>query len=446
MNFLELSPRLCSAITALAILCVCPLAQAQTESVIYSFPGGTDGQYPVASVAVDSSGNLYGTTASGGYFSCLGIGCGVAWELAPASGGWDFTSIHLFEGGVDGAQPLAGFILDAHGNLYGTTGEGGSDNDCADLGPGCGTVIEFARSSKGWVEKTLATFNGPGTGWYPLANLIMDAAGNLYGTTEYGGSSNFCNGDAGGCGIVFRLSPKSGGGWTETVLHVFRSTAKGTGGYLPFSGVALDAAGNLYGTALVGGPSTLCGNFGCGVLYKLAPTATGPWTETVLHTFSGGADGGLPWGGVILDAKSNLYGTAHLGGDLSACDGLGCGTVYELSPQTNGSWHFQVLHTFEGTDGNAPAASLIFDSQGRLLGTTVLGGDVDCDGGCGTVFRLSHSSKGWDETVLHAFTGYPDGSQPYAAVTEDAAGNIFGTTQYGGVSGGCCGTVFEIKP
>ena len=186
---------------------------------------------------------------------------------------------------MDGAQPLAGFILDAHGNLYGTTGEGGSDNDCADLGPGCGTVIEFARSSKGWVEKTLATFNGPGTGWYPLANLIMDAAGNLYGTTEYGGSSNFCNGDAGGCGIVFRLSPKSGGGWTETVLHVFRSTAKGTGGYLPFSGVALDAAGNLYGTALVGGPSTLCGNFGCGVLYKLAPTATGPWRKPCCTIF-----------------------------------------------------------------------------------------------------------------------------------------------------------------
>jgi uncharacterized repeat protein (TIGR03803 family) len=448
VNPLRISYLLWAALAAIAIVCTGAPAQAQTESVVYSFLGESDGQYPVDSLALDSGGNLYGTTSSGGYDPCLGIGCGAAWELSPSSGGWAFTSIHIFGGGRDGAQPLAGFILDARGNLYGTTGLGGNDTDCVALGPGCGAVIEFSHTPDGWVEKTLATFNGPGSGWYPLANLTMDSAGNLYGTTEYGGSSNFCNGDAGGCGIVFRLSPKTGGGWTETVLHVFHSAPLGSDGYLPFSGVTLDAAGNLYGTTLNGGSSTLCAGFGCGIVYKLTPTATGPWKETVLHTFADGPDGAGPWGGVILDSKGNLYGTVQDGGDLSVCNGIGCGAVFELSPLSNGTWRFQVLHTFEGPDGTTPVAGLTFDSQGNLLGTTHLGGDLTCKNGagCGTVFRLSHSSTGWNETTLHAFTGYPDGSQPFASVTEDSSGNIFGTTLYGGVTSTCCGTVFEIKP
>lgn len=423
-------------------------AHAQTESVIYSFIGGSDGQYPVDSLAIDPSGNLYGTTSSGGYDPCLGIGCGAAWELSPTSGGWGFTLIHDFVGGRDGAQPLAGFILDGAGNLYGTTGLGGNDTACVNFGPGCGTVIEFSPTANGWTEKTLATFNGPNTGWYPLANLTMDAAGNLYGTTEYGGSSDYCNGDTGGCGIVFRLSPKAGGGWTETVLHVFHSSTHAAGGLLPFSGVTLDAAGNLYGTTYSGGPSTLCVGFGCGVVYKLTPTATGPWKETVLHTFTGGADGAVIWGGVIFDASGNLYGTAQQGGDLSACTPVGCGTVFELSPQSNGQWRFHLLHTFARSDGSAPSAGLIFDAQGNLVGTTALGGDLTCNNGngCGTVFRLSPSSSGWQQTVLHAFSGSPDGARPYASVVEDASGNIFGTTQEGGLSSVCCGTVFEIKP
>lgn len=442
-------PHLFGAALALAAITLSTAvsSHAQTESVVYSFIGGSDGQYPVDSLAVDPAGNLYGTTSSGGYDPCLGIGCGAAWELSPTAGGWAFTLIHDFVGGRDGAQPLAGFVLDKAGNFYGTTGEGGNDHTCVSLGPGCGTVIEFSRTANGWVEKTLATLNGPGTGWYPLANLTMDAAGNLYGTTEYGGSSDFCNGDAGGCGIVFRLSPKAGG-WTETVLFVFHSSPQGAGGYLPFSGVALDADGNLYGTTYNGGSATRCSGFGCGVVYKLTPTATGPWKETVLHTFVDGPDGAIPAGGVILDSKGNLYGTAEEGGDLTACGALGCGTVFELSPQSNGAWHFQVLHKFERADGSAPIAALIFDSQGNLIGTTALGGDLNCNNGsgCGTVFRLSPSSAGWQETVLHAFTGYPDGSQPFASVIEDSSGNLFGTTQYGGLTSLCCGTVFEIKP
>jgi uncharacterized repeat protein (TIGR03803 family) len=423
-------------------------AEAQTESVVYSFIGGSDGQYPTDSPAIDPSGNLYGTTSSGGYDPCLGIGCGAAWELSPTSGGWAFTLIHDFVGGRDGAQPLAGFILDAAGNLYGTTGDGGNDNACVALGPGCGAVIEFSPTATGWTETTLATFDGPHTGWYPLANLTRDAAGNLYGTTEYGGSSDYCNGTTGGCGIVFRLSPKAGGGWTETVLHVFHSSTHAANGFLPFSGVTLDASGNLYGTTLVGGPSTLCTGFGCGVVYKLTRTANGSWNETVLHTFRGGPDGAYPWGGVIFDSNGNLYGTAQQGGDLSACTPDGCGTVFELSPQSNGSWHFQVLHTFERSDGSAPSAGLVFDSQGHLVGTTALGGDLTCNtgSGCGTVFRLSPSSTGWQETVLHAFSGFSDGAKPYASVLEDASGNIFGTTLEGGLTSQCCGTVFEIKP
>jgi hypothetical protein len=446
MTHNKLSAILSLALAAIAITCT-PRTQAQTESIVYSFLGGSDGQYPVDSLAVDSAGNLYGTTSSGGYLPCLGIGCGAAWELSPTSGGWAFTLIHDFVGGPDGAQPLAGFILDAAGNLYGTTGLGGNDNYCVVFGPGCGAVVEFSHTAKGWNEKTLVTFNGPGTGWYPLANLTMDAAGNLYGTTEYGGSSAFCNGSNDGCGIVFKVSPNGSGGWTETVLHRFRPGAHPAEGYLPFSGVTIDAAGNLYGTTLVGGSYAACPGSGCGVVYKLTPTATGPWKETVLHTFTGGSDGAYPWGGVILGSNGNLYGAATQGGDLPDCNhGRGCGTIFELSPQSNGTWHFQVLHMLEFNEGNGPEAGLTFDSQGNLLGTTVVGGDLTCNNGagCGTVFRLSPSSSGWQATVLHAFTESPDGAKPYASVVEDSSGNIFGTTTEGGLKG--LGTVFEIKP
>jgi uncharacterized repeat protein (TIGR03803 family) len=274
----------------------------------------------------------------------------------------------------------------------------------------------------------------------------MDTAGNLYGTTEYGGSTDFCNGENGGCGVVFKLSPNPTGGWTETVLHVFHSYSGD--GYVPFSGVALDTAGNLYGTTYKGGPSNHCNGFGCGIVYKLSPTSNGAWTETILHSFSEGSDGAVPAAGVAFDSSGNLYGAALAGGNHTACSPSGCGTIFQMSPKSNGSWSFHVIHAFAVSDGEEPWGTPVLDAAGNLYGTTLVGGNLTCNSGfgCGTVFKMSPSSAGWQFTTLHNFTNTPDGFAPFAGVTLDASGNIFGTTQYGGSTTLCCGTVFEIKP
>jgi uncharacterized repeat protein (TIGR03803 family) len=335
--------------------------------------------------------------------------------------------------------------FDSAGNLYATTGLGGILHDCPALGPGCGTVDEFSPNSDGtWTEQTLAEFNGPGTGWYPLDAVVMDAAGNLYGTTEYGGSSDYCNGENGGCGEVFKLSPNSSGGWTETVLHVFHSGANSAGGFVPFNGVVLDAAGNLYGTTYKGGSSIHCGS-GCGVVYKLSPNSDGTWTETVLHTFTEALDGSNPYGGLTFDSKGNLYGAASTGGGSTACGLAGCGTIFQMSPKSNGTWSFHVIHSFILSDGAGPWGTPVLGAKGNLYGTTQVGGNLTCNktAGCGTVFKMSPSSSGWTFTMLHAFTNSPDGFHPYGAVTLDASGNIFGTTVEGGLG---LGTVYEIKP
>jgi uncharacterized repeat protein (TIGR03803 family) len=449
-----MSKTLCASLVTAVILAGMTLpfvATAQTsETVIHQFTGADgDGQYPVSSVVLDAAGNVYGTTASGGQNTCLDIGCGVAFELSSSSAGWTYSLVHTFLGGTDGGQPLAGMIFDSAGNLYATTGVGGDDHDCPALGPGCGTVDEFTPSTNGtWTEKTLVEFNGAGTGWYPLGPVVMDAAGNLYGTTEYGGSSDFCNGENGGCGIVFKLSPNAGGGWTETVLHVFHSYAGGAGGYVPFSGVVLDAAGNLYGTTAKGGSSIHCNGFGCGVVYKLSPNSDGSWTETVLHSFTEGLDGGLPFAGVAFDSKGNLYGAAYIGGTPSLCSPTGCGTIFQMSPKADGAWSFHVIHSFTGSDGSNPWGTPVIDAHGNLYGTTLIGGGSTCNRGygCGTVFKMAPSSSGtgWQFTMLHAFGNPPDGAQPFGGVAIDASGNIFGTTQYGGLGTVCCGTVFEI--
>jgi uncharacterized repeat protein (TIGR03803 family) len=435
------------SITAIT-LSLCVAAHAQTESVLYIFGGGGDGQYPSGTVAVDAKGNVYGTVSSGGESSCEGIGCGVLYELSPSSNSWTYSQVWGYQG-PDGDLPLGGVYLSSAGNLYATTNIGGNFSYCTLFDTGCGTVGRFSPSSDGtWTQQTLLEFTGPGNGSYPLANVFLDKAGNLYGTTEYGGSSDYCNGAYSGCGVVFKLSPDGNGEWTESVLYVFQSGKQGRGrGFLPWSGVVVDSAGNVYGTTSSGGIVTDC-IIGCGVVYKLSPTGTGAWTYSVIYEFTGKSDGAYPIGGVILGPKGNLYGAAQQAGDLSACNGQGCGTVYELSPRANGSWQFQLLHTFSQTDGDGPSGTLTFDRKGNLYGTTLTGGDLSCSGGygCGTVFRLSPSSKGWQLATLHAFNNPPDGALPSAGVTLDASGNIFGETQYGGLTSLCCGTVFEIKP
>ncbi|MGA2904008.1 MAG: choice-of-anchor tandem repeat GloVer-containing protein [Candidatus Korobacteraceae bacterium] len=231
---------------------------------------------------------------------------------------WNEKVLHSFNNnGVDGAEPYAGLIFDAAGNLYGTTGNGGVNAG--------GTVLELTPAGGGnWAETVLYSFCSQTNctdGANPSASLIFDAAGNLYSTTDAGGTY--------GDGTVFELTPTAGGGWTEQVLHSFNNN--GTDGAYPYAGLIFDATGNLYGTTLNGG-TYQCVDEGCGTVFELTPTAGGGWTEQVLHNFGNGTDGFWPYAGLILDAAGNLYGTTQLGGTGGNCGGYGCGTVFELTP------------------------------------------------------------------------------------------------------------------
>jgi uncharacterized repeat protein (TIGR03803 family) len=301
-----------------------------------------------------------------------------------------------------------------------------------------GTVFRLTPGSGGkWTEKVLHSFNGS-DGSKPFAGLIFDMAGNLYGTTTSGGGTG-CGGY--GCGTVFQLTPGTNDKWTEKVLHSFN----GADGYYPSAGLIFDATGNLYGTTSGGGTSSGC-NYGCGTVFQLAPGARDTWTETVLHSFSNnGMDGYEPYGGLIFDATGNLYGTTFSGGG-TGCGGGGCGTVFQLAPGARGRWTETALHSFNnnGTDGITPQASLILNTTGGLYGTTTSGGEYTF----GTVFQLTSSGGKWTEKVLHSFN-HTDGYYPSAGLIFDATGNLYGTTWLGG-GDGCggdgCGTVFQLAP
>jgi uncharacterized repeat protein (TIGR03803 family) len=330
-------------------------------------------------------------------------------------------------------QPIAGLVMDAAGNLYGTTVFGG-DKRCFD---GCGTVFELAPlAGGGWSYTVIYAFHGGQDGASPAGTLSTDLAGNLNGTTQ-GGGSNACSG---GCGTVFELSPTSNGGWTENVLFRF----DGKDGQQPYAGVVLDAAGNLYGTTFVGGSDNCLD--GCGVAFELSPSG-GQWSETILHTFTGGSDGEAPVAPMVLDTQGNLYGTTDQGG-TGSCGGASCGLVFKLTP-TGNDWTETVLYRFKGgkEDGGIPHGALIFDLTGNLYGTTFGGGSNACSDGCGTVFKLTPSGNAWTETVLHRFQGGRDGANPYnVALVLDQAGALYGTTVYGGRSTCDCGTAFKLTP
>jgi uncharacterized repeat protein (TIGR03803 family) len=318
-----------------------------------------------------------------------------------------YAVLHTFSG-EDGENPQAALIRDHEGNLYGTTFGGGDLSKCG--GVGCGVVFRLDRSSK---ETVLYRFEAGLDGAGPAANLLRDQRGNLYSTTHGGGDVNGCFFEQGvpwsGCGVVFKVDPNT---HTETTLYSFRGSTDGGG---PSSGLVQDRAGNLYGTTVFGGDLPSCSFYGlpgCGVVYKLDPDGR----ETVLHAFSGGADGLAAYGDLLLDQKGNLFGAADNGGDTTSpfCGGIvssltglaGCGTVFQIDR----GGRFSVLHTFQGTDGGPyPDGWLVRDQEGNLYGMTGNGGNLsDCSGlGCGVVFKLDQSGK---ETVLHSFTG--SGTQP----------------------------------
>jgi uncharacterized repeat protein (TIGR03803 family) len=363
------------------------------ESVLYSFAGSPDGAHPAAGLVQDAAGNFYGTTENGGY-----LGTGTIYKLD--KNGTE-TVLYSFAAGADGAYPEAGLVLDGAGNLYGTTAEGGGPRCYDSLG--CGTVFKLDTAGK---ETVLYSFGGSPDGEYPVAGLLRDNAGNLYGTTSSGGASSF--------GTVFKLDTTG----KETVLYSFAGSPDGEH---PYAGLVQDAAGDLYGTTSSGGASSL------GTVFKLDTTGK----ESILYSFAQLPDGEYPYVGLVHDTAGNLYGATDEGG-LS-----GLGTVFKLD--TTGKE--TVLYSFvAGSGGAGPYASLVRDAAGNFYGTTYWGGTS----GLGTAFKLTKRGK---ETVLHSFTGSPDGAYPSAGLAFDAAGNLYGTTVQGGNSvcgESGCGTAFKI--
>jgi uncharacterized repeat protein (TIGR03803 family) len=335
------------------------------------------------------------------------------------------TVLHAFTGSPHGSSPWAAPIEDSQGNFYGTTWAGGT--------LGFGTIYEVDSTGK---ETTLHNFAGGNDGSNPWAGLIMDAAGSLYGTTNTGGGA-YCFNNY-GCGVVFKLS-RGTPRWKETILYAFKGEPDGA--HPGYGALILDRAGNLYGTTLYGGAG-YCST-GCGIVFKLTHKSV-IWQEQVLHTFTAlsPTDGATPYGGLVLDAAGNLYGTTSIGGNTSC----GCGTVYKL----DATGAETILYSFQGgADGAEPLATLVRDKLGKLYGTTVYGGS---NLSYGTVFELDVNGT---ETPLHIFAGFPtDGAYPHAPLVRDGAGNFYGTTYIGGNSAGrfCetnnqpqgCGTVFRV--
>ena len=370
-----------------------PTAHGQTPKTakaitLHTFTGGTDGGSPYASVIRDALGNLYGATFAGG-----AANLGTVFKISKTG---KQTVLHSFTGKPDGEHPSSTLFRDSGGNLYGAAYEGGAN--------GFGAIFKISKSGG---EKVLYSF-GPGTdGEYPGSGLIQDAAGNLYGTTGYGGAS--------GNGTVFKIS-KTG---KETILHSFT----GTDGQYPFCTLLADSAGNLYGTTSYGG------TFNVGTVFKL----TKKGHLTVLHNFADGADGATPYAGLVRDSKGNLYGTTYYGG--AACQGYDCGTVFKITPKGKEG----VLHGFTLTDGHYPDfGTLVLDASGNLWGTTYAGGGADL----GVVFKVN-SSSGKASTV-YTFTGGKDEGFPVAGLIQDASGNLYGTTL--GNPPTTYGTVFKLQP
>jgi uncharacterized repeat protein (TIGR03803 family) len=326
-----------------------------------------------------------------------------------------FETLYQFKNPANGNDPWSGLIFDKAGNLYGTTRFGGSLSDCG--GGGCGTVYKLTLRANGtWKESVVYSFHGD-DGNEPYAGLVLDSAGNLYGTTLGGGSY--------GGGTVFQLTPSPDGTWAESVLHSFNEAD----GNAPYAGLIFDTTGNLYGTTDGGGSA------GLGTVFQLTPNGDGTWNENVLHSFIGNdKDGYYPFAGLVFDPTGNLYGATQSGGIHQE------GAVFELSQNMDGTWTEKVLHSFSGTDGLAPWGTLIVDSLGSLYGTTYFGGAY----GAGTIYKLTRDGKGtWKESILHSFGSHVnDGAYPHAGVTLGANGRLYGTTGLGGVHSE--GMVFQL--
>ena len=405
---------------SLSFLLTAALTQAQTFSVLHSFTGGADGSNPLAGVAMDRGGNLYGTASLGGR------GFGTVYKLAPHAGNWAVSPLYQFRGAPDGFYPEAGVTIAPDGSLYGTTFYGGeSATGCLQgATETCGTAFHLQPPATvcpsalcPWIETQIYLFHTTPQFFFPNAGeLVFDSAGNMYGAAFQGGTQTINGG-------VYEFSPSSGG-WVETNLYGFPS--HNSPGCCPIGGVTLDNSGNIYGTtSLPFQPSDLYGS-----VFQLQNSGAG-WTETNLHLFQNGSDGAFPRAGLIADAAGNLYGTTSSGG---AGNG---GTVFELSPSQNG-WVFNILYSFNGPSGRGPFSPLLMDAAGNLYGTTLAGGAFQQ----GAVFKLTNSNGVWTYASVHDFSGGNDGRSPYGHLLLDADGNLYGTAGWGGANDD--GVVWEL--
>jgi uncharacterized repeat protein (TIGR03803 family) len=385
------------------LLLIARSAQAQNETVLYDFAGSPDGANPSSSLTSDGQGNFYGTTFGGG------AGYGTVFELSPnGSGGWNETVLYSFCSAlncVDGADPnYSDVIFDSAGNLYGTAIGGGASD--------AGVVFELSPTGGNWTETVLHNFGGGPDGESPAGNLIMDAAGNIYGMTMAGGASGF--------GTVFEVSP-AGGGWTEQVIY---SPNNESSPYWLNPGLTIDAAGNIFGTTY-------------STVFELSPNGNDGWNSTVIHAFGGTPDGINAVGMPVFDQAGNLYGTTWGGGTKND------GTVHRLTPKKNGTWTEKVLYSFEGPakkDGEHPQAGVVLDSAGNIYGATAGGGKYNLGG---SVFELVAGKGKYEEKLLWSFL-VADGAVPNSSLIWDSAGNLYGTADLGGSTSN--GVVFEVSP
>jgi uncharacterized repeat protein (TIGR03803 family) len=371
-----------------------PSAFAQTFTVLYTFTNEAQGWQPEAAPILDAAGNLYGTTLFGGTAG----GFGTVFELDTSG---NETVLYSFSGEPDGEDPNGGLARDRAGNLYGNTLYGGTAG-------GYGTVFKLDHAGK---LTLLHSFASNPDGADPHGSLIGDPRGNGYGATQYGGT-------AGGYGTVFKVDAQG----KQSVLYSFAGTPDGED---PEAGLVRDAADNLYGTTVYGGTAG-----GFGTVFKLDKTGK----LTLLHSFAGTPDGEDPYAGLTGDSAGNGYGTTKYGGAAG-----GFGTVFKL----DSTGKLTLLHSFAGTpDGENPVSGLVVDPAGNIYGTTYYGGTF----GYGTVFEIDTTGK---LTILHNFNASPDGANPIGGLTRDAAGNLYGTTSDGGdLSCGFfgCGVVFKVTP
>ena len=398
-----------------AVLTTATITSAATK-VLYSFGGGSDGEYTDTDLVIDKAGNLYGTSVQGGDFSS-----GTIFRLSPSISGWVHAVLYSFRGGDDGGEPYKGVTLDAQGNIYATAGVGGLYvGPCSDTG--CGTVFKLTKSGDTFIPGVIHSFTGGTDGFGPGSGVTVDASGNVYGLTPTGGTYGF--------GVIYELIPNQKGSYTERIIHAFTGGDDGLGasaGRLIF-----DSAGNLYGVTTTGG------RYGAGVVFELLRSSTGVWGFKTLFSFKGEPDAGFPYGALAFDTKGNLYGTTYYAGQNDL------GTVYKLT-RRNGLWIETLLYSFKGgTDGSGPISNLVLDAKGNLYGTTSEGGSAKC-GGCGTIFKLTPGLDGsWTETVVYRFTGPPDGAFAYNGMVGDGVGNFYGATVHGGL--GNDGAIYRFIP